>query len=215
MNRGAESVRGDVLVFLHADCRLPNEAFDAMAAVLAGGPESGLFAIDYGSPHPLLRLMSWLSRRRSRWTEFGEGVLFVRRERFEAVGQFPEWPLFEDVELLARLRRCGEVGRARAVVQASPRRFLRRGVLRGMLRNAVLLALFHCGVSPHRLCSHYEDLRARDCGGSDARPAPGRAPVTGNELRDTGLTRYGRRVWNRPSRCNIARRKGPWRADSR
>lgn len=156
MNAGARIVGGDVLVFLHADCRLPGNAFEAMAEVLVSGCDAGLFAIDYHASHPLLQLASRLSKLRFRWTEFGEGALFVRRRRFERVGGFPEWPLFEDVELLGHLRRAGTLGRARGRVQVSPRRFQRRGVGRQLLLNALLYCLFHVGVSPHRLHGIYD-----------------------------------------------------------
>jgi GT2 family glycosyltransferase len=143
-------------VFLHADCRLPSGAFDAMIEVLDNGRDAGLFAVDYHVSHPLLRLASRLSSLRVRWTEFGEGALFVRRQRFERLGGFPEWPLFEDVDLLARLRRAGTLGRARGCVLASPRRYQRRGVLRQLLLNALLYGMYHAGVSPRRLRDLYE-----------------------------------------------------------
>ena len=155
MNAGARAARGSTLVFLHADCELPPAAFESMRAVLQRGHDAGVFAIDYGSPHPLLRLLSALSRLRTRWTEFGEAALFVRRERFESIGGFPNWPLFEDVEILARLRRRGRLGRARGSVRASPRRYLRRGVVRQQLLVLHLYALYHLGVSPSNLQRRY------------------------------------------------------------
>ncbi len=151
MNAGARAVAGDTLLFLHADCRLPAGAFAAMGAVLAAGHDAGLFAIDYASEHPLLRLVSQLSRCRSRFTEYGEAALFVRRSRYESVGGFPEWPLFEDVEILARLRRAGTLGRARGSVRASPRRYLQRGVWRQQGLNLLLFTLYHLGVAPSTL----------------------------------------------------------------
>ncbi len=155
MNAGARAAHGSVLVFLHADCQLPVRAFDAMCDVLARGDDAGVFAIDYGSPHPLLRLVSLLSHVQSPWTEFGEAALFVRRARFASIGGFPEWPLFEDVDFLARLRHARTLGRARGSVQASPRRYLRRGVLRQQAWNVLLLALFRLGVGPERLQKWY------------------------------------------------------------
>lgn len=156
MNRGAAQVQGESLVFLHADCRLPPRAFDAMLDVFDQGYDAGLFAVDYGVPHPILSLVSRLSGWRSAWTEFGEGALFVRRACFERLGGFPDWPLFEDVDLLGRLRRLGTLGRAPGAVRASPRRFERRGVVRQLLLNSMLFGLYHLGVSPHRLARLYD-----------------------------------------------------------
>jgi len=156
MNAGARVAEATVLAFVHADCRLPPGAFDAMCAVLSRGDDAGVFAIDYRSPHPLLRLVSLLSHLRGPWTEFGEAALFVRRTRFESLGGFPPWPLFEDVDLLARLRRARTLGRARGEVAVSPRRYLQRGVLRQQAWNVLLLALFRLGFAPERLQKWYE-----------------------------------------------------------
>jgi rSAM/selenodomain-associated transferase 2 len=156
MNAGARAARSPNLIFMHADCRLPECACDAMSQVLDRGCVAGTFAIDYASRHPLLRLVSSLSRVRSRWTEFGEATLFVRRDDFERVGGFPAWPLFEDVEILTRLRRLGRVGRAHGRVQASPRRYLQRGVWRQQSLNVVLYTLFRFGFPPARLQRLYE-----------------------------------------------------------
>jgi rSAM/selenodomain-associated transferase 2 len=155
LNCGARAARLDHLMFLHADCRLPDEAFDAVRHTFAAGHAAGLFRIDFGSRHPILACLSWLSRCPSRWTQFGEGALFVRRAEFNAIGGFPEWPLMEDVEILRRLRRRHSLAAAPETVQASPRRFLQRGVARQMLRNLLVYSLFHLGVSPERLVRLY------------------------------------------------------------
>ena len=155
MNAGARLARGTALVFLHADCRLPQNAPAAIAAVLAGGHEAGIFSIRYDSRHPMLRLAGALSRFETRCTSFGEGALFVRRDTFESLGGFADWPLFEDVELMARLRARQPIGRAAGAVVASARRYERQGVLRQQLRNAALFTLYAAGVSPHRLAGSY------------------------------------------------------------
>jgi hypothetical protein len=159
MNAGARVSTARTLVFLHADCRLPVGAFDAMRHVLGNGHGAGLFAIQYDSSHPLLRLAGALSRLKTPLTEFGEATLFVRRPLFESIGGFPEWPLMEDVGILARLRRAGGIGRARGRVLASSRRYAHGGIWRQQMRNAVLLLLFHLGVSPARLLRHYPNVR--------------------------------------------------------
>ncbi|MFQ5599882.1 MAG: TIGR04283 family arsenosugar biosynthesis glycosyltransferase [Candidatus Krumholzibacteriia bacterium] len=159
MNAGAHASRAPNLVFLHADCRLPRTAFTAMRSVFARGHQAGVFAIDYGSPHLLLRLVAALSSLRTPWTQFGEAALFVRREHFSAVGGFPDWPFFEDVEVLSRLRRRGKLGRADGRVLASPRRYEKRGVWRQQLLNLLLYTLFRFGIPPHRLLRLYEGGR--------------------------------------------------------
>ncbi len=155
MNAGARLARGTALLFLHADCRLPPNALAAIDAIFAGGHEAGIFAIRYDSRHPMLRLAGAMSRFETRFTSFGEGALFVRRETFEFLGGFADWPLFEDVDFLARLRARKPIGRAAGAVIASARRYESQGVLRRQLRNAALLTLYVVGVSPRRLARIY------------------------------------------------------------
>ena len=155
MNAGARAAQHGHLMFLHADCRLPPDAFRCIEEVFAGGHDAGLFAIDFGSPHVVLRTMSKLSRWSTPWTQFGEAALFMSRRLFDAVGGFPDWPLMEDVEMLRRLRRRSQLARARGTVQASPRRFLENGIWRQTLRNFWCYTLFQLGMPPSKLVDRY------------------------------------------------------------
>lgn len=166
MNAGARASAAPVLLFLHADCRLPPEAFTSVHATLARGHEAGIFPIRYASAHPLLRIVGWLSHVESRYTSFGEGALFVRRDAFEQAGGFPDWPLFEDVELRARLRRRGPIGRAAGTVLASPRRYETHGVWRQQWRNIRVYLGYCAGNSPHLLAARYEARPAARRGNS-------------------------------------------------
>ena len=156
MNAGAAVARGGAFLFLHADCRLPADAFAQLRRMLQGGGIAATFRIRYPGRHPLLRCIGALSRIESKFTSFGEGGLCVRREAFESSGGFAPWPLFEDVEMLARLRHRGALVKLDATVTASPRRYLHRGVWRQQLRNGVLLCLYHAGVGPETLARRYD-----------------------------------------------------------
>jgi glycosyl transferase family 2 len=162
MNAGAGAARCETLLFLHADCTLPQNAVRGIEAVFDAGCGAGIHRVRYASQHPLLRLTGLLTRFETRFTSFGEGALFVRRAVFDAVGGFPEWPLFEDVEILARLRRATRIGYAPEPVVVSARRYESGGVCRQQLRDAAFFVLFHAGVKPARL-AHL--VRKRSTGG--------------------------------------------------
>ena len=167
MNDGAASTRGDLLLFLHADTRLPVDALDRARAALAGGAVGGCFrtrfAPDAGHPpfgrlgRGLMRL--WEGRLWMRWHRFafGDRALFVRRDVFERIGGFPEQPLFEDLDLVRALRRHGRFAFVDADVVTSARRFARHGALRQQLRNLGLWLSWNAGVSPTRLKRFYSD----------------------------------------------------------
>jgi rSAM/selenodomain-associated transferase 2 len=158
LNAGARAARGDVLLFLHADTRLPPHALAAVRAALAEGRHGwGRFDVEIAGRHPLLPLVARLVSWRSRLTGIatGDQALFVRREHFEAVGGFPGIPLMEDVALSARLRRAGRPACLRLRVVTSGRRWESRGVVRTILLMWWLRFLFWLGRDPARLARRY------------------------------------------------------------
>ncbi len=157
MNAGAAAGTGDVLLFLHADTHLPPDAGTLVGSALADPRVvGGSFFLGFDSSHPILRLSSIASRLNVRWATYGDQACFFRRTAFEQVGGFAPVPLFEDVELQARVRRLGRCVKIQRPVTSSARRFLRVGVARQQLRNALLVAAYHLGVPPARLAVWYE-----------------------------------------------------------
>ncbi len=164
-NAGAHASRAPWLLFLHDDTELPPEARDLLARAMAD-ETLGLacFRLRFDSRHPLLAAYAWFSRFDSLWTTFGDQGYLIRRTVFEAVGGFPDWPLFEDVELPRRVRRLpGPYGRIRklsASVTTSAERFRRRGVVRQQVSNLIAMLRFLAGTPPERLAAAYERGRA-------------------------------------------------------
>ena len=98
--------RGAVLLFLHADSRLPEGADTPGAAGGGAGRRLGTLRRAHRGPPALLRLVAALMNLRSRCSGIatGDQAIFVQRDRFEQVGGYPEQPLMEDIELSRRLR---------------------------------------------------------------------------------------------------------------
>lgn len=158
MNAGAGAAEGDVLLFLHADTRLPEGADRLVLDGLAtGGRLWGRFDVRITGRPWLLRVVAYLMNRRSRWTGIatGDQALFVRRETFEALGGFPDQPLMEDIELSRRLRRLDPPLCLRQCVVTSGRRWETRGVWRTILLMWRLRWLYWRGVAAERLAKLY------------------------------------------------------------
>ena len=162
MNRGAQAASGEVLLFLHADTRLPSTAFDDIGAALADrGYLGGRFDVELAGSHWLLPLVGRMISYRSRLSKVGTGdqALFVRRGIFRRMGGFPEIPLMEDIAFCQALKRLGSVACLRSRVVTSARRWEMDGVWRTILRMWVLKLLYFAGVSPARLKQFYADTR--------------------------------------------------------
>ena len=162
MNDGARHTTGDVLLFLHADTRLPEAALeDIRSALDEPGCVGGRFDVELAGDHWMLKVIGAMISYRSRITKVatGDQAIFVRRTIFEAIGGFPDLPLMEDIAFCRVLKRMGDVACLRSRVRTSARRWETEGIWRTILRMWTLKLLYLAGVSPIRLKRYYGDAR--------------------------------------------------------
>jgi rSAM/selenodomain-associated transferase 2 len=158
MNAGADKASGDVLLFLHADTRLPA---DADHVVLNGLERSGRvwghFDAEIEGRSPLLIVVAWLMNLRSRLTGIatGDQAMFVRRDAFQAAGGFAAIPLMEDIELCKRLRRVSRPLCLRERVVTSGRRWEKDGILNTVVLMWRLRLAYFLGADPKALAQRY------------------------------------------------------------
>jgi len=158
MNVGAAKAHGDILLFLHADCRLPARADGLITDGLICAQKTwGRFDVDLHGSSSLLRLVGALMNWRSRLTgvSTGDQGLFVTRSLFEAAGKFPLIPLMEDVALTKQLKRYGRPLNLRHRMRVSARRWEKHGVLRTVLLMWRLRLQYWLGANPGKLARHY------------------------------------------------------------
>jgi len=156
MNAGAALGTGDMLLFLHADTALPENA-DRLITRALMRRAWGRFDLRIAGRHPLLALVARMINWRSRATGIatGDQAIFVRRDAFYAVGGFPDLPLMEDIAISRRLKRlCRPVCIATPVV-TSGRRWEYHGVLRTIVLMWRLRLAYYFGVEPARLAMRY------------------------------------------------------------
>ena len=160
MNAGAALARGEVLLFLHADTRLPANAFRKIREALAAGDcIAGCFDLGIDSARSIFRLTEKYVALRTRLTRvpFGDQAIFIRRGPFLGMGGYREIPIMEDVELMARLK---DRGAALAIipekVSTSARRWEKEGIFCSTARNWALQLCYAWGVRPERLAQWYQ-----------------------------------------------------------
>lgn len=166
MNAGVAEATGDVLLFLHADTRLPHNAIAVLQQGLAQSERVwGRYDVRLSGQHFLLRIVERMMNWRSRLSGIatGDQAMFVRREAFLAVGGFPEIPLMEDIALSHILKRkfgaplCFSV-----LVLTSSRRWEENGIGRTILLMWRLRLAYFLGASPEHLARQYRRREAGD-----------------------------------------------------
>jgi rSAM/selenodomain-associated transferase 2 len=158
MNAGAAQARGDLLLFLHADCRLPPAADGVIVDGLHREHKTwGRFDVTLTGSHPLLRIVSAMMNTRSRLTGIatGDQGIFVTRSLFEAAGRYPDIALMEDIAFTKTLTRFGKPLTLRHRITVSGRRWEKHGVLRTILLMWRLRLQYWLGADPDKLASRY------------------------------------------------------------
>jgi rSAM/selenodomain-associated transferase 2 len=162
MNVGAAAASGDVLIFLHADTQLPDDAFLAIERALASPVVvGGAFCLRFDNNLWSYKLVACMANTRSRLRTLftGDQAYFVRATSFQAIGGYPVQPLMEDREIIIQLQRIGKVVLLPHYVITSARRHQKIGLMRSVLFMGYLRILYRCGVSPARLHRMYTDVR--------------------------------------------------------
>ncbi|MCP3927343.1 MAG: glycosyltransferase family 2 protein [Desulfobacterales bacterium] len=152
MNKGAEIAKGEVILFLHSDTKLPSNAILLLMKTLENvNLSGGAFDLSIDSKGFLYRVIERVANIRSRITNvpFGDQGIFIRKDVFDNIGGYKEIPIMEDIDLARRLKKNNSSLKIiKANVLTSARRWKNEGVIYCTLRNWFILALFFLGVSP-------------------------------------------------------------------
>ena len=164
MNAGAAVAAGDILLFLHADSRLPADGIAALVRELGrSGRRWGRFDVAIAAHARALRWVGALMNLRSRATGIatGDQAIFVERALFREVGGYPDQPLMEDIELSRRLKRAaGSPLCLRQRVVTSARRWERHGPWRTVIAMWRWRFAYWRGANPADLAAEYGAGRA-------------------------------------------------------
>ncbi|HVF78738.1 MAG TPA: TIGR04283 family arsenosugar biosynthesis glycosyltransferase [Solirubrobacteraceae bacterium] len=161
LNAAARSASGDVLVFLHADSRLPRDAYASLAeASRTPAIVGGNFALRFAGDGRFERALGAVYRlQRRHGFYYGDSSIWVRRELFSALGGYREIPIMDDYDFVRRLERSGATRCLPGPATTSPRRWRSAGMARTVLTWFVIRWLFVAGVPPGRLARLYRVVR--------------------------------------------------------
>ena len=157
MNNGARHASGNILIFLHADTSLPENALQLIQRKLNSGRKWGRFDIQLSGKHFMLKVIAQMMNWRSRLTGIatGDQVIFVTRLAFEKAGQYPEINLMEDIAICKALRKISPPICLKAKVISSGRRWERYGIYKTILLMWNIRLRYFFGADPQILAFLY------------------------------------------------------------
>lgn len=176
MNRGAELAHGQLLLFLHVDTCLPEQADQLIASAINAAPGSasssandssnrrwGWFNVRLSNPGFVYRIIAAAMNLRARISSVctGDQAMFVSAGLFHELGGFPSIPLMEDVAMSKLLRRSAKPVLIKAAALSSSRRWEQHGLVRTVLLMWWLRLQYFLGVSPSTLVKKYYPGRSR------------------------------------------------------
>jgi rSAM/selenodomain-associated transferase 2 len=156
-NAAAAVARGEVLVFLHADSRLPR---DAHASLVRANARGGNFRIHFDGDDRFSRILGgWYAFQRRLGVYYGDSAIWARADVYRELGGMRLLPIMDDYDFVRRLEKGGDTACLPGPVVTSARRWRALGIPRTILSWWVIRALFVAGVRPERLARLYRHVR--------------------------------------------------------
>jgi rSAM/selenodomain-associated transferase 2 len=159
MNLGAAAAKGKILLFLHADTRLPLD-FEKLIYDTLDNPQvvAGAFSLKIDAQNWGIKLIEKMVNWRSQFFQlpYGDQAIFMPQKVFQQIGGFPDLPIMEDFESILRLKKLGKIALVPTPVVTSARRWEKLGVWRTTAINQQIILAYFLGVSPHKLAGWYK-----------------------------------------------------------
>jgi rSAM/selenodomain-associated transferase 2 len=159
LEKGAKNSTGELLLFLHADTQLPEDFYPVIISACFNITPCGAFRIKIGSDRFIFRILEFFANMRAKYLgmPFGDQAMFISREAYEKTGGFSPIPIFEDVDIVRRLKMNNyHIHILDRQVLTSARRWEKEGILRTTLRNWYLQMLYFIfKINPHKLKKFY------------------------------------------------------------
>lgn len=162
LNYGATQARGLYLLFIHADSSISKSGLACISAFIQNGHAFGNFSLQFDLEHWFLKLNAWFSRFTFTAFQYGDQALLVKADLFFQQGGYPKgYKLFEDQEIIRRLKKKARLIKMKAPLITSARRYQEIGIYKLQFAYFLLYFLYRMGYSQEQLLFYYRKLIAK------------------------------------------------------
>ncbi len=159
MNHGVTQARGNILYFVHADTRPPQNCLEQVTQQIAAGHPTGCFRFRFDSSSWLLRINSFFTRFDRMWCRGGDQTLYVTREIFEEMGGFPtDHLIMEEYTFIRQVKERYGFHIIPDDVLVSARKYEENGWFRVQIANLIVFNMYRFGASQERISRTYRQL---------------------------------------------------------
>jgi rSAM/selenodomain-associated transferase 2 len=155
LSEGAKSAEGDVLIFLHADLKLPANTFNFLDMNFTVDLKAAAFRMRLDCNKMLYKVYSFFTRYDTIFTTFGDQGLIVRKDFYKEIGGYNLLPIMEDLDFCRRVRKVTKIKKINNYITTSSRRFEEVGVIKTQIRSLVLIMKYLFGVNPEKIYELY------------------------------------------------------------
>lgn len=162
LNFGATKAKGAYLLFIHADSLISKRGLACISAFIKNGHSFGNFSLQFDLEHWFLKLNAWFSRFTLTAFQYGDQALLVKADLFFQQGGYPkEYTLFEDQEIIRKLKRKANLVKMEAPLITSARRYQKVGIYKLQFAYFLLYFIYRMGYSQEQLLFYYRKLIAK------------------------------------------------------
>ena len=131
-NRGAEVTHADMLLFLHVDSFISDEAISHILQASQNGLKAGCLTMKIQDQKFIFRIYEFLVNVRAKFFGVIDGDLglIVNRDIFEGVGRFDNVPMMEDIFFSKKLCRATKIKVLSNPIFVSTRKWHKEGFLK-------------------------------------------------------------------------------------
>ena len=155
IRNGVKEARGDILLFLHADSKLPQNTFDFLSKSFSPEMKTATFKMKFDEPKIIYKLYSFFTRFDSIFSTFGDQLTIVRKDFYDDIGGIKNIPIMEDVDFFRKVRRINKIYKLDKYITVSTRRFRKKGLIKTQLTSFICIVRYLMGVSPNLIYNEY------------------------------------------------------------